>query len=160
MCNTTCGAVLFFGKIFWFVEEKDLSYESESRLIEARGYVCLPVDKASGDRNSRLAVCRVAPGTPCASVIFKLQKQNVTWYPVLASLKTPNQIQRWEYSNRGDVDGTGYISSWKNPNGNVNFPYMNESGNVNFNWADNDLNENWRLLFRVSKYVRSPLCGV
>ena len=40
-------------------------------------------------------------------------------------------------------------SSWVNPNGNCNVPYLNRNGserNLNLNWNDNDWNENCRFL--------------
>lgn len=86
-------------------------------------------------------------------------KINATWYPVLASFHAPNKIQPGEQSMGGGQDGIGYKTSWTNPNGNANFPYVNSNGNSNFNWTDNDFNGDWRWLVEVSNCIYSPRCA-
>mgnify|MGYP001571539363 CR=1 FL=1 len=54
------------------------------------------------------------------------------------------------YQNNGVPRGVP-DPSWEDPFGGVYFPCMHEGGDVNFDWAVNDLSEDWRLLFRVSK---------
>src|SRR3989338_10489080 len=84
-------------------------------------------------------------------------KMNVTWYLILASFQAPNKIQPREYSMGGGLDGIGYKTSWSNPNGNANFPYVNSDGNSNFNWTDNDFDGSWLWLVEVSNSIHSPL---
>lgn len=74
---------------------------------------------------------------------------------------SPTKIQPREYSKGSATDDILYFSdgsSWVNPNGNRNVPYLNRDGSkrkLNLNWFDNDWNDICRFL-AVRQFNHSP----